>query len=98
MEDSKPATVEEFQEGPLAFTWPYFPLSTLVLSALSLTSSVTCVQLYCQTLGTWVNINVGHVIELKEGMWVKPSHVVNYLDFNNLLKPESTPHLFCKSQ
>lgn len=26
VEDLKPAIVEEFQEGPLAFTWPYFPL------------------------------------------------------------------------
>ena len=26
VEDLKPPIVEEFQEGPLAFTWPYFPL------------------------------------------------------------------------
>lgn len=94
-EDSKPATVEEFQEGPLAFTWPYFPLSASVLSALSLAGSATRVQLYRQALGTWVNVNVGHVIELKEGarVFLKPSHVVDYPDFDGLLKPESTPHL-----
>ena len=67
VEDSKPAIVEEFQEGPLAFTWPYFPLSTSLFSTLSLTGSATRVQLYHQALGTWVNINVGHVIKLKEG-------------------------------
>ncbi|EDQ98493.1 uncharacterized protein LACBIDRAFT_335915 [Laccaria bicolor S238N-H82] len=94
-EDLKPATVEEFQEGLLTFTWPYFPLSTSVLSMLSLNDPATHVQLYCQALGTWVNINVGHVIELKEGarVFLKPSHVVNYPDFDRLLKPESTPHL-----
>jgi hypothetical protein len=94
-EDSKPAIVEEFQEGPLAFIWPYFPLSASVLSALSLTGSAPRVQLYRQALGTWVNVNVGHVIELKEGarVFLKASHVVDYPDFDKLLKPESTPHL-----
>ena len=58
-EDSKPATVEEFQEGPLAFTWPYFLPSTSVLSVLSLTGSSTRVQLYRQALSTSVNVNVG---------------------------------------
>ena len=94
-ESLKPATVEEFQEGPLAFTWPYFPLSTSVLSALSLTGPMTHVQLYHQALGTWVNVNIGHVIELKEGarVFLKAGHVIDYPDFNKLLKPESTPHL-----
>jgi len=87
--------VEEFQEGLLAFTWPYFPLSTSVLSALSLIGSAPRVQLYRQALGTWVNVNVGHVIELKEGtrVFLKASHVVDYPDFDKLLKPESIPHL-----
>lgn len=66
-ESSKSATVEEFQEGPPGPTPPFPPLSSSVLSALSLTGPTTRVQLYRQALGTWVNVNVGHVIELKEG-------------------------------
>ncbi|KAF8968976.1 hypothetical protein BDZ97DRAFT_301254 [Flammula alnicola] len=94
-EDSKPAAIQDFQEGP--FTWPYFPLSSSVLSALSLAGLETRVQLYRKALSTWVTISAGHVIELQEGarVFLKASHVIDYLDFDKLLNPESTsaPHL-----
>lgn len=85
--------LEECQERPFAFTWPYFPLSTSVLSALSLTGPTTRIELYRQALGTWVNVNVGHVIELKESalVFLKAGHVIDYPDFDKLSKPESTP-------
>jgi len=79
------------------FTWPYFPLSPSVLSALSLARPDMHVQLYRKALGTWVTISPGHVIELQEhaSIFLKASHITNYVDFDKLLNPKSAsaPHL-----
>ena len=94
-EDSKPAIIQDFQEG--LFTWPYFPISSYVLSALSLAGPEMRIQLYRETIGNWVTISTGHVIEVKEGarVFLKASHVINYADFDKLLNPKltSAPHL-----
>ncbi|EDR07907.1 uncharacterized protein LACBIDRAFT_327688 [Laccaria bicolor S238N-H82] len=94
-EDSKPPAIQDFQEG--LFTWPYFPLSPSVLSALSLAGPDIHVQLYRKALGTWVTISPGHIIKLQEHtrVFLKASHVIDYADFDKLLNPESTsaPHL-----
>lgn len=94
-EESEPATIQDFQEG--TFTWPFFPLSSSLLSALSLSGPETRVQLYRKKLGTWVTVCEGYVIELQEGarVFLKAGNVVDCQDFDKLLEMEamSVPHL-----
>jgi hypothetical protein len=96
LENSTPPTIQDFQ-GSISFTWPYFPLSPSILSTVSLTGPDNCVQLYRKSLGTWVNICPGHIVDVGDDprLFLKASHVTNYVDFDQLLKPDlaSHPHL-----
>jgi hypothetical protein len=96
VEDATPPTIQDFQ-GSVSFTWPYFPLSSSILSTVSLVGPDVQVQLYRNALGTWVNICPGHVVNVTEDtrLFLKAKHVINYVDFEELLNPESTsrPHL-----
>jgi hypothetical protein len=94
-EDGKSPEVHEFQSG---FTWPYFSLTAHILSTVNLMSSDSRVQLYRNTLGTWVTITIDHVIQLSEGMriFLKSSHVNDPVHFEKHVRADSlttTPNL-----
>ncbi|KAF8204613.1 hypothetical protein BJ912DRAFT_938851 [Pholiota molesta] len=93
LENSMPPMIQDFQ-GSISFTWPYFPLSLSILSTVLLTGPDKCVQLYRKSLGTWVNICPGHIVDIGDDprLFLKASHVTNYVDFDQLLKPNSTSH------
>ncbi|KAF8878492.1 hypothetical protein CPB84DRAFT_1852373 [Gymnopilus junonius] len=94
LEDAKPVMVHEFQEGPSTFTWPYFALSMPILSNVDFTmpdGSTVRIHLYRKGLSTWVNVSIGHVIELQEGarIFLKATHVTDCQDFDKLLSSEA---------
>jgi len=100
--DGEPPNVHQFQGG---FTWPYFIINNEVLSTLELSTSDPTnqpssphVQLYQQSLGTWVGIHWDYVVQLSEGasIFLKARKVCNCIDLDKHIQrvtESDTPHL-----
>jgi len=86
-QNNEPAHVEEVQ----GLSWPYFPLSAPILARLELPSSIG-IQLYRHSIGTWVNISEGHIVDLQahgRRIFLKARNVTEYPDFDGHLHVDS---------
>jgi len=63
--DDQPS-MRVFQTG---FTWPYFVLTTAILSSIGLSGACERqdLQIYEEEFDTWVSVDLGHTIEAREG-------------------------------
>lgn len=71
----KPLTTEpESQLIQKGFTWPFFKLSPPILSIIGLQDSADsgALQVYDETEGYWVAVDIDHVIEVQEGQHIFP--------------------------
>ncbi len=86
-QNNEPAHVEEVQ----GLSWPYFPLTALILARLELSSSIG-VQLYRHSINTWVNVSEGHIVDLQTHgcrIFLKLRIVTEYPDFDGHLHADS---------
>ena len=94
----KPLTTEPesrlIQKG---FTWPFFKLSPPILSMIGLQDSADsgALQVYDETEGYWVAVDIDHVIEVREGQHIllRDRSVTVCHHFDTLSKQASHPHL-----
>ena len=94
----KPLTTEpESQLIQKGFTWPFFKLSPPILSMIGLQDSADsgALQVYDETEGYWVAVDIDHVIEVGEGqhIFLQDRSVTVYHHFDTLSKQASHPHL-----
>lgn len=91
------ATEPESRQIQKGFIWPFFKLSTEILTLLELQHTVESgsLQVYDEVDGYWVTIDIDHVMEVREGqcVYLRDRSVKVCQGFDDLFKPISYPHL-----
>ena len=90
-------TEHESSQIQKGFMWPFFKLSSAVLSLVGLQQSVESgtLQMYDELEGYWLTVGMDHVIEVHEGqcVFLRDCSVHKCEQFNKLFKQVSHPHL-----